>query len=191
MCRILLSALASLILPTAMFAQSDAFQIRYAANLNVGDSVIDLTNAGSTGGNICANVYAFSPDEQLIACCTCPVTPNGLNSLSARRDLTSNTLTGVRPNSIVIKLLASAGVGGVCNAASPGPLVSGLRAWGTTIHLLPSGAPALTETEFLNATLSASELSRITSLCGFIQVNGSGFGICGSCRTGGLAAPKL
>ena len=81
--------LVALALTTAAFGQaipgapSDAFQVRYAANLNVGDSVINISNAGTqnAGGaltNICANVYAFSPDEQLIACCSCTVTPNAL-----------------------------------------------------------------------------------------------------------------
>jgi hypothetical protein len=41
-----------------------------------------------------------------------------------------------------------------------------------------------------NAAISAAELARITSLCGFIQANGSGYGICRSCRLGGLEAVK-
>jgi len=195
MLRIILASLASLIVPAALLAQavapgpSDAFQIRYAANLTLGDSIIDLTNAGTLGQNapICVNVYAFSPDEQEIACCSCLVSPNGLMSLSVTRDLIHHTLTGVRPSSIVIKLLAgipSPGPSYSCDAAQPGLLAGGLRAWGTTIHTLPSGAPALTETEFSPATLSSSELERITGTCGFIQEDGSGRGICASCRTG-------
>jgi hypothetical protein len=46
------------------------------------------------------------------------------------------------------------------------------------------------ESPFTPATLSASELARIASFCGFIQANGSGFGICKSCRLGGLGADK-
>jgi hypothetical protein len=182
------------------------FQVRYASNLNIGggsDSVVNITNSGargaglaagtsaSTTGALCVNVYTFSPDEQLISCCSCPVTPNGLVSLSAKNDLTSNTLTPAVPTSIVIKLLASAPVGGSCanSAAAPGALASGMLAWGTTIHAGPTtGAFSVTETAFLPATLSAGELARITSLCNFIQANGSGFGICRSCRLGGLGA---
>ena len=181
------------------------FQVRYASNLNIGDSVVNITNSGargaglasgtsaSTTGALCANVYTFSPDEQLISCCSCPVTPNGLVSLSAKTDLISNTLTPAVPNSIVIKLLASTPVGGSCasSAASPGALTSGMLAWGTTLHSNTSTSPAtiaLTETAFLPATLSAGELTRITSLCNFINANGSGFGICRSCRLGGLGA---
>ena len=185
--RILL-VLATLVCASVAFAQADAFQVRYASNLNIGDSVINITNAGTSGGNICANVYTFSPDEQLISCCSCVVTPNALVSLSANSDLVSNTLTPAHPTSIVVKLLAT--TGGACNAAAPGALAGGLRAWGTTLHAAPTTPVSyqVTETEFSQAGLSAGELARISSFCGFIQSNGSGFGICRSCRLGGLGA---
>ena len=195
------AALASI---SAAYAQavsgpSDAFQVRYASNLNLADSVINITNAGTAGGtaptgNICVNVYTFAADEQLVSCCSCLVTPDGLNSLSARSDLISNVLTPAVPTSVVVKLLATTPVGGGCNPSSPTPasLVGGMRAWGTTVHALPTapGGLALTETEFSPAVLSATELAHITSTCGFIQSNGSGFGICASCRTGGLGGTK-
>ncbi len=181
-----LSILAIVALASVAYAQDDAFQVRYASNLNIGDSVINITNAGTSGGNICANVYTFSPDEQLISCCACVVTPNALVSLSANSDLVSNTLTPAHPTSIVVKLLATTGA--ACNAAAPGALAGGLRAWGTTLHAAPTTPVtyAVTETGFSAAGLSAGELARISSFCGFIQANGSGFGICRSCRLGGL-----
>jgi len=49
---------------------------------------------------------------------------------------------------------------------------------------------AVTETEFSKADLSQAELTRNTAYCGFIQANGSGFGICRSCRLGGQGAVK-
>jgi hypothetical protein len=186
-------------------AGDSPFQVRYASNLPIGDSVVNITNTGANStvsfpnqnGNLCVNVYTFSPDEQMISCCSCLVTPDALVSLSARNDLISNTLTPGVPTSVVIKLLASAGTTAAsCNASTVGTgtnlPVAGLGAFGTTIHALPvtPGSPAITygetETRFANATLSAAELSRITTLCGFIQTNGSGFGICKSCRFGGL-----
>ncbi len=199
---------ASMLCSAVAFAQADSpFQVKYASNLPIGDSVINITNTGAfgganaavangaavTNGNICVNVYTFSPDEQLISCCACPVTPNALVSLSARNDLISNTLTPGVPTSIVVKLLASPGAP-TCNASRPGPPITGMAAWGTTIHALPvtPGSPATTygdtETPFTNATLSDAEYKRITTLCGFIQTDGSGFGICRSCRFGGLGA---
>src|SRR5947209_414860 len=66
---------------------------------------------GGASGNMCVNVYAFSPDEQLVSCCSCLVTPNGLVSLSVLNDLMSNTFTGVMPTSIAVKLLGSLAAG--------------------------------------------------------------------------------
>jgi hypothetical protein len=187
-----------------------ALQIRYFANLAQGDSVINLTNTGASSsgaiptqsGNLCVNVYTFSPDEQLISCCGCLVTPNGLVSLSARNDLISNPLTPGVPTSIVVKLLATTGTTAApCNAAAvaipiqvQNIITPALAAWGTTIHARPvtPATPAttfgVTETAFTLATLSPAELARVATLCGFIQANGSGFGICKSCRLGGLGA---
>ncbi len=222
--RVLFLAVFVLVLSTAAFAQSlpvaggvvpeadGVYQLRYLANLNQGDSYVNLTNAGTLdgrapAGNICVNVYTFDPAEELISCCACPITPNGLVSLSARNDLISNTLTPGVPTSITVKLVSSAvfNTAGAnisataCNAsgpltvagANPGNfLTRGMRAWATTLHLNTSGSPAvgyqLTETEFSKAELSATELSKLTSFCGFIQANGSGFGICKSCRFGAL-----
>ena len=204
--------IASFALSVVAFAQPNVtvdspFQVRYVANLNLGDSVVNITNGGARGaglaagtsaattGAICVNVYAFSPDEQMISCCSCPVTPNGLVSLSARRDLVNNTLTPAVPTAIVVKLLASTPVGNSCSgsAAAPGALTSGMLAFGTTVHVgaVAIDPAAITETQFLPATLSAGELARLTNLCTFIQANGSGFGICSTCRLGGLGAGRL
>jgi hypothetical protein len=67
-------------------------------------------------------------------------------------------------------------------------LAPGMRAWGTTLHALPTSPVTygVTETEFSPAVLSASELDTLTSFCGFIQETGSGHGICSGCSTGGL-----
>jgi hypothetical protein len=179
----------------------DAFQVRYASNLNKGDSFVNITNTGSqeplidppSPDNICVNVYTFDPSEEMVSCCSCLVTPNGLVSLSVQGDLISNTLSPSTPTAVVIKLVATdAGSGdiSVCNPGVEGNLASGMRAWGTTLHALPSGGFGLTESRFLNGGLSAAEYNHLTSFCGFINSNGSGFGICKSCRTGGLGGAK-
>ena len=95
--------LAALVLAPVAFAQNalqrvadDIFQVRYASNLNIGDSVINMTNTGANTGanttpipaietlgpqllgttrNICANLYTFDPAEELISCCACKITP--------------------------------------------------------------------------------------------------------------------
>src|SRR5271166_1857469 len=126
--------LATLAVSTVAFAQNvgpdDAFQVRYASNLPIGDSVINVTNTGTSAsagafgqisGSICVNVYTFDPAEELVSCCTCSVTPNGLQSLSVRGSLTSNPLTPAIPASVVIKLVASAGLVTMDQTASATP----------------------------------------------------------------------
>jgi len=159
---------------------------------------VNLSNAGTINGfdpagRICANVYVFDPSEELISCCTCQVTPDGLRSLSAKQDLVSNTLTPGVPGSIVIKLIASAPVAGVCDAtAVTAPLLEpGLLAWSTSLHQnTTTGNYEMSENVFQDASLSDTELTKLTTYCGFIQANGSTFGICKSCRFGGLGGAQ-
>ena len=187
------------------------FQVKIFPNLAAGDSVINIGNTGASaavvgpfggvvGGNICVNVYVFSPDEQEVACCTCLVTPNGAVTVSARQ-LISKTLTPSVPTSITVKLVATVPLaGGWCNAStpapplpsfpSPGALAPGLTAFGTNIHAAPvggstsAGTYAVTETPFIPSTLTAAELASDSTLCGYTMQNGSGFGICPGCTIG-------
>ena len=176
----------------------DIFQVRYASNLNKGDSVINITNTGSDipGDNICVNVYTFDPSEEMVSCCSCLVTPNALVSLSVQGDLISNTLSPSTPTAVVIKLISVRPADEVtCNPGSlttTDTLAPGMRAWGTTLHALPSTPVTygVTESGFLPGGLSAAEAQHLFSFCGFIQANGSGFGICKSCRAGGLGGAK-
>lgn len=232
---------------TVAFAQTDSpLKVGYATHLDIGDTVFNISNSGvnsspTQNGNLCINAYAFSPDEQLISCCSCLVTPDGLVSLSAQNDLISNTLTPSRPTSIVVALVATAGTNAAsCNASTPGvgtnTPVNGMDAWvaktvpwvvnaGIIMPVPPSSSSCATpcngagqcpaqqvcfgknvatgaagccfvpvalnsETPLAPKTLSPAELTRITSFCGFIQANGSGFGICKACRLGALGATK-
>lgn len=181
---------------------SDALQIGYAANLIYGDSVVNITNAGTLGGfatgtgNICANVYTFDPRQYLVSCCSCLITPNGLNSLSVRNDLISNTLTPAVPSSVTVAVVASSTpANGVCNAGSgaavsPNALATGLRVWGTSLEPGPGNNYVVVSNHFQTAGLSSSELSQLTAYCGFIQAIGGGYGICRSCQVGALGGSK-
>lgn len=165
------------------------FQVRYVSNLDIGDSIINISNDGESengtlfapGGNLCVGVYSFDPSEELLSCCTCTVSPNGLVSLSARK-INSTNLTPEVPTSLVIKLIATS-----CDS---GALAGGMHAWGTTIHALPTTPVSfgLTETPFSTATLSPTELAHINEFCQFNQANGTGFGICSGCNAGALGA---
>jgi hypothetical protein len=91
----------ALAFPAGMFAQilnappsaiQDAFQVNYASRLNLGDAVVNVTNAGTSAGanepivnsnnygDICANIYVYVPSQELASCCTCLVSPNSLHA---------------------------------------------------------------------------------------------------------------
>jgi hypothetical protein len=198
--------------PATTLAVTDApFQVRYASNLQFGDSYINISNDGANGapllgpglggavGNICVNVYAFDSVEEMVSCCSCNITPDQTKNLTVQRDILSNTATGVVPTSLTIKLLATlAGTGGsstsCTNAAASvntATIVAGMAAWGTTLHATPvTGTYATTETAFTPATLSAGELAHLANTCSNIIGNLSGFGICASCRNGSLGGQK-
>jgi len=197
-------------------------------NLTTADSIINLSNAGFyTGpgelfpghGYLCANIYVFggiAPDdpqgEQLAACCSCPISRNGVTSIRGRA-LTGNTLTNVTLTAAAIKIVWTTPPGGEsatnCNPAglpgantrselapgpnpaagtlvNPGGFATGGRAWATHWHTVPS--PFGTETKFTNVPLSAQERTVLNQNCAFIIGNGSGKGRCAGCPlTGGGA----
>jgi hypothetical protein len=172
------SVLKLLALSTVAFAQfRDSFdQIGFAANLNIGDSEINISNDGFNGGfynnnmtglgagNICVNVYVFDPSEEEIACCSCLVTPNALLSLSAKNSLIADVLTPAIPTSIVIKLVstlpgtATGGVFTVCKPTVPfgvlpggGGVALGTLAWGTTLEPAPLLLAPTAQSTFLSS----------------------------------------
>jgi hypothetical protein len=201
----------SLVFAMAASAQNTAdtsFQVRYAANLQFGESYIDIVNTGANGaplfgpgfggttGNICVNVYALDPGEELVSCCSCVVTPDQVVNLGVNRDLTSKTLTGVVPSSVTVKLFATLENATNCNNSAAGitgtQITAGLAAWGTTLHVTPiAGTFDTTETAFTPATASGAELLSLVGRCASIIGNASGFGICSSCRSGALGSAKM
>jgi hypothetical protein len=200
------------------FSGDTIYQIGYASNVNSGDSYVNISNDGASmttttiaaatnslavSGSLCVNVYAFNPDEEILSCCSCPITPNGLVSLSVQRDLLNNTLTGrTNPSSVVIKLVASLpiapGLGTTSNpcALSAGNTLvqlfpRGMVAWGTKLHANTSTTTttySLTETPFTTATFNPAELIRLNNLCAFNLAQGSTYGICNSCELAGQGA---
>jgi len=179
---------------------ADTFRVNYFAGANGArpDQTVRITNTGTAtvGGataDLCANIYVFRNDQQLTECCSCLVTPNGLRTLSVDFDLAHNPLTPGVIGEGVIKIISSA-----TNAGTPCPrskagttyaAVAAVRAWGTHNQDVSGGLSGagvinqVTETEFLDATLSAAELSEVQANCQFIFGQGSGAGQC-SCGRG-------
>lgn len=205
------NGIAPLTLPEVRGIADGSYQVRYLSNLNVGDSYVNITNVGAVSGNdpsgrLCANIYVFDPNEEPVSCCSCPVTPNGLVSLSARNSLISNPLTPGVPTSIVVKILFTLNESGSCDAGTlpvPPPntegaplltLARGGVATATTLHANTATSPAsyqMTETRFDNSELSLSEYTKIVYICNFIQTYASKFGLCKGCQAGGMGGSNL
>jgi len=206
--------LAILALAAVAYCQSPAvldgpFQVRYAANLAFGTSYMDIINDGFNGvsslgpgfgtGNVnmCANLYFIDPGEELISCCSCTVTPDQTVGLDVVKELTNGgkgTINGQLPASVTIKLVGSVGT---CATNSPATAYTpgvGLVGFGTTLHATPvTGTYATTETPFIPASLSASELTSLQQRCAFIVGNDSTYGQCTTCpstNAGALGGTK-
>jgi|SRR5271155_5339617 hypothetical protein len=163
---------------------SDYF-VTYYSNANTTgapNGVVRFINDGDTNGNLWADYYVFDDSEELQECCSCIITPDGLNSeyinkTAGEPNLTGNSLTGKLNTRGVIKVISdSAG-----NAASPTP-TPGLRGWGVHVQKTGTSTYAVTETRFADSNLSAGEESLLGELCNFEEVLGSGQGVC-SCST--------
>ncbi|HYA34816.1 MAG TPA: hypothetical protein VEF03_04315 [Candidatus Binataceae bacterium] len=69
----------------------------YGGNGNsggVGDGLLRIVNggdvAGQQNGTLCAMIYVFDDIEEMQACCGCPVTPDGLRTMSVINNVTKN-----------------------------------------------------------------------------------------------------
>lgn len=102
---------------------------------------------------------------------------------------------GFPPIGPVIPTVPYYGASPIVRPGDPGAnrlVPAGMLAWGATLE--PSGTAGTytpTSVPFLGPTLNlVSELPALAATCGFIQGDGSGFGICNSCQTGALADSK-
>jgi hypothetical protein len=193
---VVLAALAvGLLAITSAAAAQDVFRVNYFANNVWGapDGTVRIDNPGLTYGNLCAMIYVFDNDQQLSECCGCVETHNGLRTLSIGRDLTSNPLTGVVSQNGVIKIVSAAVNNWPCDPTAGVTPTPNLRAWVTHIQnpvyataaaalkaktvANPSAYP-ITETESSDSTLGATELANLQAQCSFVNILGSGHGIC-------------
>jgi hypothetical protein len=188
LCRILpvlVIALLVLALSSVTAVAQDVYKLNYFSNnaAPAPDATVRIDNPGLTYGNLCAMIYVFDADQQLSECCGCVETHNGLRTLSVRKDLTSNPLTGRVSTNGVIKIVSAAVNNSPCDPTSNVTPKTNLRAWGTHIQNAVGTAYPITETEFSDSTLGATELANLQAQCAFINILGSGQGIC-SCGTG-------
>jgi len=141
-----------------------------------------LDNPGSTGGtspsgDLWALIYVFDADQQLVECCGCKLTPDGLRTLDVNNDLTSNPNNGLfsLSGTGVIKVASSSG----SNPGAPIVFKGTILGWGT--HENHNGY--VTETNSQKVSVSQGEATRLAFVCSIIESNSSGAGIC-SCGSG-------
>jgi hypothetical protein len=158
----------------------DVFKVNYFSNNVFGapSAVVRIDNPGLTYGNLCAMIYVFDADQQMSECCGCSETPDGLSTLLVVNNLTSNPLTGVISTHGVIKIVSAAINGSPCDATANVTPTPNLRAWATHIQNKVGSAYPITETEFSDSTLGATELANLEAQCSFINILGSRRGIC-------------
>ena len=151
------------------------FQVRAVPSLKSKDAIVvsndgaSSTVASPQNGLVCANTYAFASDTGLLLdCCSCPVPANAQFSIAVLSDLLENAKP--KPKSVVLKLMATTGTSGVCNPTTVGTgsnvFMTGMVSWWKG------------ETPFTPATLSAAELSAVSTQCTTKQPSGR---ICSSC----------
>jgi hypothetical protein len=72
-----------------------------------GDNIIRLINpngspspaaGGGTEVPVCANIYVFDDDQEMDACCSCPISSAGLLTLSVKSNLLSNLVIQGNPD---------------------------------------------------------------------------------------------
>ena len=135
-----------------------------------------------------ADIYVFDDSQEMISCCTCPITADGLLSESVNKQLTSNTFTGrAEIQRGVIKVISS-------NDSEPETPIptTGLRGWMTHIQATTNNIPAtksgpdgskgpwfVTETALADSNLTELEESNLAAVCSYgISSIGSGYGAC-------------
>ncbi len=167
------------------------------------DQTVRLVNVGEYGtplsspiGDICANVYVFDANQEMVSCCSCRVTPNGLLSISVANSLTSNPVTSVVPVNGAVKIISTAATGATpCTPLTyNGGIAPSLVGWAS--HIETSGGTAagtfISVSDLLGwaqvpgavldtapADPNASEYSFLPQACQFAQYLGSGKGTCG------------
>ena len=165
------------------------------------------------GGDLCANIYVFTSDQEMVECCSCFISPNGLRTLNIDVDLTSNPLTSTKPSTGLIKIVSSdidpSEGDGACQGVMSNPVgkteftdvatepfypEGSLRTWSTHIRATTASLFTLTEASFRHSDIGvavwgnesrdgSSELRKLQQQCHFIALNGSGHGHC-TCGVG-------
>ena len=172
------------------FAQNvgdnSVYFVTYYSNANISgapDGTLRLINDGDQAteesegvenGPLWADIYVFDDSQEMISCCSCYISADGLLSESVNKELTSSTFTARDEKQRgVIKVISDS----VGDLFAPVP-TTGLRGWMTHIQATTNGLPAtksgpdtskgpwfVTETALADSNLSTTELSDLGTVC--------------------------
>lgn len=166
---------------------NSVYFVTYYSNAPHSDAVPDQTvriiNDGDTGADLWASFYVYDDSQEMQACCSCGVTPDGLLSESVRRNLANNPLTGIPVSHGIIKIISSS-----VNASGPNftnTTMPGLRGWATHVQSVRNQYPygpagySQTETALTASDLGLSDKTLQEELCFYIHLLGGGHqGVC-------------
>jgi hypothetical protein len=168
-----------------------------------GDNIIRLINpngspspaaGGGTEVPVCANIYVFDDDEEMDACCSCPISSAGLLTLSVLSNLTSNLVIQGNPDEGKLGAIAivataqaagaTAGTFAPCNPENFGAVgtdnLLGSITHNQSVYANGGGTTSgLTEIGlFDDAAGDATNLTYLQAECAVLTGNGSGAGVC-------------
>jgi hypothetical protein len=140
------------------------------------DGTLRLINDGDEGTGLYAAIYVFDDSQELQACGSCWISPDGILSEDVKTQLTNNTLTGRVPSRGVIKVLSALDPNPAEPEQDPTP---GLRGWATHIQRATptSGAYTTTETPLADSNYTLTENTLLENLCYYAELLGSGQGL--------------
>jgi len=169
--------------------------VTYFSNANTSgapDQTVRIINDGSEVPfgveTMWAHIYVFDDSQEMISCCACQVTTDGLLSESVNKELTSDTFTGRGEISRgVIKVLSSPFNDPTVNDK----VLPGLRGWMTHVqatsttfssglksNAVEKGPWFVTEDPLADSNLSQTEENNLGALCSYGLTLGSGYGAC-------------
>jgi hypothetical protein len=170
-----LAVIALVVSGSAMAQDADSYFVTYYSNNVTGapDAVARFINDGYTGNDIWASFYVFDDSQELVECCGCDITADGLLSEDVKTELTANPLTHIVPTRGVIKVIASSVAPGTIPIDSTGvdfwPFnntpTPGLHGYATHIQTVKAATYAVTEGEFLDGNLNSAEQTALQMLC--------------------------
>ena len=168
------------------------------------DNIIHLINPkggssavlGSSDKPVCANIYVFDDDQEMVACCSCDITSNGLATISVDKDLLVDPiLSGGAPDGIEdgsVAIVASPGSygcypGGYDYSPSLANLLGSISHVQTIKNNRGEYTRGFTEVRLNDdAGGDASNVTYLQEECTNLLGNGSGAGYC-YCPAGSLA----